>query len=180
MEAAGAPPTTALWAMVETPAAVLQVGHIASASDRLACLVLGTNDLSAELGASVEPGRAALATAMQLVLLAGRAAGLVVLDGVFNDVRDTAGLRLECEQARDLGFDGKTLIHPAQVQFCNEVFTPNTAQVEHAHAVITAFETARAQGSGVATLNGRLVETLHVRTAQRVLARADSYPSATD
>ena len=174
MEAAGAPDHTRLWAMVETPVAVLHAEEIARASDRLACLVLGTNDLYKELGATFAPGRAAVQTSLQLVLLAARAAGVAVVDGVFNDVKDADGFLAEARQGRELGFDGKTLIHPGQVEPANEVFAPDAAQVEDARAVIAAFEAAEAEGRGVATLNGRLIESLHVDTARKVLATADA------
>ena len=174
MEAAGAPAHTRLWAMVETPVAVLHAEEIARASDRLSCLVLGTNDLYKELGASFAPGRAAIQTSLQLVLLAARAAGVAVVDGVFNDVKDADGFLAEARQGREMGFDGKTLIHPGQVEPCNEVFAPSADQVEQARAVIAAFEAAQAEGRGVATLNGRLIENLHVETAQKVLATAEA------
>ena len=174
MEAAGAPGHTRLWAMVETPVAVLHTEEIARASDRLACLVLGTNDLYKELGATFAPGRAAISTSLQLVLLAARAAGVVVVDGVYNDVKDADGFLAEARQGRELGFDGKTLIHPGQVGPCNEVFAPSPAEVEQARAVIAAFESAQAEGRGVATLDGRLIENLHVDTARKVLATADA------
>lgn len=180
MAAAGAPETTALWAMIETPLAVLHAEKIARGSDRLTCLVLGTNDLSKELGASFVPGRQPLLTAMSLALLAARAAGVGIVDGVFNDVSDAEGFRDECEQGRDLGFDGKTLIHPGQVEVCNEVFSPTAAQVEDAAAVIEAFDTAKAQGRGVATVNGRLIEQLHVDTAHKVLATAAAIEALRD
>jgi citrate lyase subunit beta/citryl-CoA lyase len=174
MEAAGAPEHTRLWAMVETPVAVLHADEIACASDRLACLVLGTNDLYQELGATFAPGRAAIATSLQLALLGARAAGVAIVDGVFNDVKDADGFLAEARQGRELGFDGKTLIHPGQVEAANEVFAPSAAQVDDARAVIAAFEEAQAQGRGVATLNGRLIENLHVDTAHKVLATADA------
>ena len=174
MEAAGAPAHTRLWAMVETPVAVLHAEEIARASDRLTCLVLGTNDLYKELGAVFVPGRAAVHTALQLVLLAARASGAAVVDGVYNDVDDADGFLAEARQGRELGFDGKTLIHPGQVEPCNDVFSPTADEVEQARAVIAAFETAQAQGRGVATLGGRLIESLHVDTAQKVIATAEA------
>ncbi|MFC3806579.1 CoA ester lyase [Terrabacter sp. MAHUQ-38] len=174
VEAAGAPEHTRLWAMVETPVAVLHAEEIARASDRMACLVLGTNDLYKELGATFAPGRAAISTSLQLVLLAARAAGVAVVDGVYNDVKDADGFLAEARQGREMGFDGKTLIHPGQVEPCNEVFAPSAAQVEEARAVIAAFESAQAEGRGVATLGGRLIENLHVDTAHKVLATAEA------
>jgi len=174
LQAAGAPDRTRLWAMVETPAAILHAAEIASASDRLACLVLGTNDLYKELGATFAPGRAAVMTSLQLAVLGARSAGVAVLDGVFNDVKDSDGFLAEARQGRELGFDGKTLIHPGQVEPANAVFAPSAEQVDEARAVIDAFEQAQAQGRGVATLNGRLTENLHVDTARKVLATADA------
>ncbi len=172
MEAAGAPGRTTLWVMLETPVAMLHAEEIARASDRLTVLVLGTNDLYKELGATFAPGRAAIQTALQLALLGARAAGVAIIDGVFNDVRDVGGFRAECLQGRQLGFDGKTLIHPGQVEVCNEVFAPSAGQVREAEAVIGAFDAAKAAGRGVATLDGRLIEQLHVDTAHKVLATA--------
>lgn len=174
MDAAGAPASTQLWAMVETPRAVLHAEEIASASERLTCLVLGTNDLNKELGAAFVAGRQPLLVGISLVLLAARSAGIAVLDGVYNDVKDADGFRAECRQGRELGFDGKTLIHPGQVQVCNEVFAPSADQVDDARAVIEAFEAAQAQGRGVATVGGRLIESLHVETAHKVLATAEA------
>jgi citrate lyase subunit beta/citryl-CoA lyase len=170
MEVAGAPSRTALWAMVETPRAVLDCAAIGSASPRLTVLILGTNDLLKELNAGVVPGRASLVTALSLAVLGARAAGVAVLDGVYNDVRDEDGFAAECRQGRELGFDGKTLIHPAQVATANRVFAPSDEEVATARRTIEAFDAARAEGRGVATLDGRLVESLHVDSAHRVLA----------
>jgi citrate lyase subunit beta/citryl-CoA lyase len=168
MEAAGAPERTNLWAMVETPQAMFQCEQIAAASERLTVLVMGTNDLVKELHAEHVPGRAPLLTALSLCLLAARATGTVILDGVYNDVKDTEGFAAECVQGRQLGFDGKTLIHPGQVDACNEAFAPSAAAVEDARGVLAAWEAGA--GAGVVTHNGRLVESLHVETAHRVLA----------
>ena len=170
MAAAGAPEHTALWAMVETPRAILDCVAIGSASERLTVLVLGTNDLVKELGAQVVPGRTPLVTALSMAVLGARAAGVAVLDGVYNDVRDADGFVAECRQGRELGFDGKTLIHPGQVETANLVFAPSDDEVDTARRTIAAFEAARAEGRAVATLDGRLVESLHVDTAHRVLA----------
>ena len=180
LEAAGAPDRTRLWAMVETPAAILHAAEIASASDRLACLVLGTNDLYKELGATFVPGRAAVMASLQLAVLGARSAGVAVLDGVFNDVKDSDGFLAEARQGRELGFDGKTLIHPGQVEPANTVFAPSAEQVQDARAVIDAFEQAQSEGRGVATLNGRLIESLHVDTARKVLATADAIAALAD
>ncbi len=154
--------------MVETPGAVLDARAIASASERLAVLVLGTNDLVKELRARFVPGRTPLLTSLALVVLGARDAGVAVLDGVFNDVKDLEGFEEECRQGRDLGFDGKTLIHPGQVDPCNVVFAPSEAEVEDAHGLLEAWEAGA--GSGVVTYNGRMVENLHVEVARGVLA----------
>ena len=168
MERAGAPDRTRLWAMVETPRAVLDAAAIAAASDRLAVLVLGTNDLVKELGVRSVPGRQPLLTSLSLVVLAARAAGVAVLDGVWNDVRDLDGFEAECRQGRDLGFDGKTLVHPGQVEPCNAVFAPSPEEVAQARGVLEAWEGA--DGAGVVVHEGRMVELLHVESARKVLA----------
>ncbi|MEP6797516.1 MAG: CoA ester lyase [Lapillicoccus sp.] len=170
LDAAGAPEELQLWAMIETPRAILDVAQIAAASDRLTVLVMGTNDLVKELSARHVPGRAPVLTALSLSVLGARAAGVAILDGVFNDVSDSDGFEAECRQGRDLGFDGKTLIHPGQVDGANRVFAPNAEEVEEAHAMIEAFEAAMAEGRAVATHKGRLIENLHVDTARKVLA----------
>jgi citrate lyase subunit beta/citryl-CoA lyase len=163
----GATEGTRLWAMIETPEAIFHVRDIARASGRLAVLVMGTNDLVKELRAEHVPGRAPLLTALSLSLLAAREAGVAILDGVYNDVRDEEGFAAECRQARELGFDGKTLIHPGQVAVCNETFSPSRAAVEEAEGILAAWEAGA--GAGVVTYNGRLIENLHVDTARRVL-----------
>lgn len=168
MERHGAPERTTLWAMVETPLAMLRAYEIASASPRLSVLVMGTNDLAKELFAEHVPGRQPLLAGLGLALLAARAAGRAILDGVFNDVRDLDGFAAECRQGREMGFDGKTLIHPGQVQPANEAFAPSERAVADARGVLAAWEAGR--GSGVVTYNGRMIENLHVATAQRVLA----------
>ncbi|MGZ4600740.1 MAG: HpcH/HpaI aldolase/citrate lyase family protein [Oryzihumus sp.] len=168
LEAAGAPEHTRLWAMVETPVAMLHCEEIAAASERLTVLVMGTNDLAKELHAEHVPGRAPLLTGLGLCLLAARATGTVILDGVFNDVKDADGFAAECLQGRQMGFDGKTLIHPGQVETCNDTFAPSEAQVEEARGILAAWE--QGAGAGVVTYNGRMIENLHVDTAQRVLS----------
>ena len=177
MEAAGAPERTALWAMVETPRAILEAAAIGAASDRLTVFVLGTNDLVKELGTLAVPGRAPVYTALSLAILGARAAGVAVLDGVYNDVRDADGFEAECRQGRELGFDGKTLIHPGQVEAANRVFAPSDEDVETARRTIAAFDEAHAEGRGVATLDGRLIESLHVEVAQRTLAMQEAISS---
>ena len=170
LEAGGAPDHTMIWAMLETPIAMLSAHEIATASDRLAVLVMGTNDLAKELQAAHVPGRQPLLPGLGLCLLATRAAGKVILDGVYNDIKDDAGFLAECEQGRDLGFDGKTLIHPSQVDPCNATFAPSAEEVEKAGRVIAAFEEAEVAGKGVVTVDGRMIENLHVEQARRTLA----------
>ncbi len=174
LEAAGAPDHTLVWAMLETPSAVLHAEEIASASDRLAVLVMGTNDLAKELHATAEPGRQPLLVGLQLCLLAARSAGKVLLDGVYNDVADAAGFEAECHQGRRLGFDGKTLVHPSQVEPCNHAFAPTAEELERARRVIAAYDEADRLGRGVVTVDGRMVERLHVVEAQRAVALADA------
>ena len=169
LEAAGAPDRTAIWAMVETPLAMLRAERIAAASDRLTVLVMGTNDLAKELQAEHVPGRQPLLTGLGLCLLAARATGTAILDGVFNNLQDAPGFRDECRQGRELGFDGKTLIHPSQVQPCNEIFAPTPAQVADARTIVAVWQQALADGRGVATVNGRMIENLHVEQARRIL-----------
>jgi (3S)-malyl-CoA thioesterase len=164
-------PVPALWAMMETPAAILNAPAIA-AHPRLAGLVLGTNDLLKDLGARFRPDRLALLQALQASVLAARAAGVAVVDGVYNAFRDDDGLRAECEQGRDLGMDGKSLIHPAQIAIANAAFAPSADEVDLARRQIASFEAALAAGQGVAVLDGRIVENLHVATARRVLELA--------
>ena len=156
--------------MLETPTAMLGAVEIAQSSERLAVLVMGTNDLAKELQAAHVPGRQPLLTGLGLCLLAARAAGKVILDGVYNDIKDEAGFLAECVQGRDLGFDGKTLIHPSQVEPCNATFAPTADEVEKAGRIIAAFEEAEAEGRGVVTVDGRMVENLHVEQARRTLA----------
>lgn len=174
LERGGAPDRTAIWAMIETPVAVLRAHEIAAASERLTVLVLGTNDLAKELRAEFVPGRAPLLTSLSLCLLAARAAGKAILDSVYNDVTDVEGFEAECRQARQFGFDGKTLIHPSQIEPCNRVFAPSDEEIAHARRVIAAFEEASAAGRGVVTVDGRMVENLHVDNARRVLAVAEA------
>lgn len=168
MERHGAPEHTRLWAMIETPEAIVNVRKIASESDRLACFVLGTNDLVKELQAQHVPGRAPLLTALSLSVLAARRAGIAVLDGVYNNVRDAEGFAAECAQGRDFGFDGKTLIHPGQVEACNEIFAPSAEAVQEAQGIVAAW--AAGAGAGVVTYHGKMIERLHVDIAERVLA----------
>jgi citrate lyase subunit beta / citryl-CoA lyase len=174
LEAAGAPDRTAVWAMLETPAAMFEARRVAAASERLTVLVMGTNDLAKELHAAHVPGRAPLLTALSMALLAARAEGRTVLDGVYNDVQDLDGFEAETLQARDLGFDGKTLIHPRQIEPCNRIFTPAAEDVDRARRILEAFDQATSQGRGVVTVDGRMIENLHVEEARRVLAVVDA------
>jgi citrate lyase subunit beta/citryl-CoA lyase len=174
LEAAGAPDRTAVWAMIETPGAMFEARAIAAASARLTVLVMGTNDLAKELRAEHVPGRAPLLTALSLALLAARVTGKVILDGVYNDVRDLPGFEAETLQARQLGFDGKTLIHPGQLEACNRIFAPAATEVERSRRIIAAFEEATSQGRGVVTVDGRMIENLHVEEARRVLATTEA------
>jgi citrate lyase subunit beta/citryl-CoA lyase len=173
LERLGAARQTRLWAMLETPSAVLRSAEIAAAGGRLSVLVMGTNDLLAELRADDLPGRRPLELSLMMCVLSARAAGCAILDGVYNDVRDPTGLEAECVAGRQLGFDGKTLIHPAQVEICNRVFSPSREELERARRVVAAFEEAAQRGAGVATLDGRLIERLHVESARRVLNTPD-------
>ena len=170
LEAAGAPEKTTLWAMVETPIAMLNALSIAQASDRLTGFVMGTNDLVKELYAEHMPGRQPVITGLGLALLAARAAGIVIIDGVYNDLKNTEGFVAECEQGRQMGFDGKTLIHPGQVEGANTAFTPSEQAISDALGLIDAFGSSH---EGVVTYNGRMVENLHVESARRTLAIAE-------
>lgn len=160
---------TRIWAMMETPLGMLRALEIAEASPVLEAFVMGTNDLLKDLQARSRPDRLALMPGLGMCLLAARSAGLICLDGVYNTFRDDAGLRAECEQARDMGFDGKTLIHPAQVPVTHDVFSPNAEEIAEAEAMVAAFSEA---AGGVAVVNGRIVENLHVEAAERLLRRA--------
>ena len=170
LESAGAPDHTRIWAMLETPAAVEHAVEIATSSERLAVLVMGTNDLAKELRAGLLPGRNPLLWGLGRCLNAARYAGKVILDGVYNDVKDPDGFAQECRQGAEMGFDGKTLIHPTQVEPCNAAFAPSEDEVEHSRRVIEAFEAGIAEGKGVVTVDGKMIENLHVDNARRALA----------
>jgi citrate lyase subunit beta / citryl-CoA lyase len=178
MASYGAPEHTRLWAMVETPVAMLHAEEIASASDRLTVLVMGTNDLAKELYAEHVPGRQPLLTGLGLALLAARATGRAILDGVFNDVQDSDGFLAECRQGREMGFDGKTLIHPGQVAGANAAFAPSEDAVADARGILQAWEDGA--GSGVVTYRGRMIENLHVESARRTLAIHDAIAALPD
>jgi citrate lyase subunit beta/citryl-CoA lyase len=165
-----APHGLQLWSMAETPRAVLDIDAIARSTPRLGVIVMGTADLGKALRAPDQPGRAALIPALAHCLLAARAAGLDILDGVYTDLADPAGFRAECVQGRHLGFDGKTLIHPGQIDACNEIFGVSDSEAATAAGLIAAWESAAATGAGVAVHAGRMVERLHVEDARRQLA----------
>jgi citrate lyase subunit beta / citryl-CoA lyase len=175
---AEAPEETRIWAMMETPNAILNAGSIASVaadpSSRLSVMVMGLNDLAKETRARLTPGRPTMTAWLASCVVAARAHGVDILDGVYNDIKDLDGFRLECLQGRDLGLDGKTLIHPSQIEVCNEVFAPTPAEVESAAAIIEAFALPENAGKGVIQLDGRMVELLHADMARRTLAIADA------
>jgi (3S)-malyl-CoA thioesterase len=162
-----------IWAMMETPRGVLNALSIADAAG-MEGFVLGTNDLAKDLGCDTGGGRAQMMTALQTCLLAARAAGIACVDGVYNAFRDLDGLRAECEQGRDLGMDGKTLIHPQQIAIANAVFAPTSDAVALARRQIAAFDEAMAKGEAIAVVDGKIVENLHVATARATLARAEA------
>ena len=166
----------ALWIMIETPAAIFNLDALAArASDTpLACFVMGTNDLAKEMRAALVPGRAPLQAALSLSVLAARRYGLYVLDGVFNDIADTVAFEAECRQGTEMGFDGKTLIHPSQVAPCNAIFAPDTDEIAHARDVVAAFDDPANAGQGVLKVNGKMTELLHLDIARQKLAIADA------
>ncbi len=161
---------TKIWAMMETPLAVLNAQEIAASSERLEGFVLGTNDLAKELRASHVAGREPLLAALSIILCAARAYNKVCVDGVYNAFKDEDGLRAECVQGLEMGMDGKTLIHPSQIQIANEVFAPDAEALALAERQVEAYEVAIAQGEAVAVVDGRIVENLHVENAQRLIA----------
>ncbi|WP_238364088.1 HpcH/HpaI aldolase/citrate lyase family protein [Mesobacterium pallidum] len=162
-----------IWAMIETPLGVLNALEIA-AHPQLKGFVAGTNDLAKELNCRYRPDRLPMQAALQTMLLAARAHGVIAIDGVYNQFKDEEGLKAECDQGRDLGFDGKTLIHPAQVDIANAAFAPSEAEIDLARRQIAAFEQTEASGQGVAVVDGKIVENLHVETAKKTLAKADA------
>ncbi len=173
LEALGAPERLELWCMIETPLGILEAPQIAGASPRLAVLVLGTSDLTKDLHAIATRDRLPLITALGLAMLAARAHGLAILDGVHLDLSDEEGFALVCRQGRELGFDGKTLIHPTQIGPANAAFAPSAAEVEWSRRIIAAHAAAAAAGKGVALVEGKLIESLHVENARRLLGLAE-------
>ena len=172
LDTAGAPPGMAVWAMMETPKGILRAEEIAGSHPRLALFVMGTNDLVKDMRARDTPMRLPMVTALGIGMLAARAYGLTILDGVYNDIQDAEGFRAVCQQGLEMGFDGKTLIHPSQVEPCNAVFAPSAAELEMAGKIVAAFRQAQAEGKGVVTVDGRMIENLHVEQAERALALA--------
>ena len=182
MNDAGFGAATRLWVMIETARAVLDIASIAASAgnsaSRLSLLMLGTNDIARETHARMVKGRAPMLSWISQCVLAARAYGLSILDSVYNDIRDTDGLRAECEQGRDLGMDGKTLIHPAQIAVANETFAPPAQEVEDARKIVAAFALPENAAKGVISLDGRMVERLHLGMAQRTLAIAAAIEKA--
>jgi citrate lyase subunit beta / citryl-CoA lyase len=174
----GTDPRVRVWAMMETPLAMLNVGDIAAAAldseTRLAGFVMGTNDLAKDTRARLVPGRAPMLPWLMNCLAAARAYGLDILDGVYNDIGDGDGFAAECRQARDLGFDGKTLIHPRQIEPCNQAFSPSAEEVEAARKIIAAFDQPENENKGVIQVDGRMIERLHAEMARRTVAIADA------
>ncbi len=171
LDAAGASPDVMIWPMIETPTAIFNVREIA-AHPRVAVLIMGTNDLAKEMRSPIVAGRHPLVPHLSTALLAAREAGKVIIDGVYNDVKNPDGFADECRQGMEMGFDGKTLIHPSQVDPANETWAPSAEEVDYAGRVIAAFDEAVAAGKGVVTVDGRMIENLHVDNARRVLSTA--------
>ena len=174
MEKAGAPASTKLWVMIETPLALFHLHEIAACarSTRLSCFVLGTNDLAKETRARLIAGRAPMLPWLMQTLAAARIYGIDVLDGVYNNLKDEAGFIAECEQGRDMGMDGKTLIHPGQIAPANQIFAPSADEIAHARNIVAAFDLPENQSKGVIPLDGRMVERMHADMGRRVLAIA--------
>ena len=173
----GGAENVALWSMIETPMAFLRLEELARVTDRQTTWVIGTNDLVKDLRASHTKDRMPVMMALSQALLVARAYGLSILDGVYGNFRDGEGFEGECRQAKSMGFEGKTLIHPAQIDAANAVFAPSDEEVTHARRMIKAFEEAKAAGKGVAVLDGRMIEELHVQTARQQVALAEAIAS---
>jgi citrate lyase subunit beta / citryl-CoA lyase len=178
LKALGSEERIGIWVMMETPRGILHAGAIASAASDplipLAGLVMGTNDLSKETRARIVPGRAPMRSWLMTCVAAARAYGLDILDGVYNDITDAEGFERECLEARDLGFDGKTLIHPSQIEPCNRVFSPTPAELDEARKILAAFALPENRGKGVIKVDGRMVERLHAEMARRIVAVAEA------
>jgi len=174
LDEAGAPRDMAVWCMMETPLGIFKVGEIAFASPRMKGFVMGTSDLAKDLRARHVPDRLPFLYALESCILAARAAGIAILDGVHLDLNDDAGFRASCEQGRDLGMDGKTLIHPKTIDAANEVFSPADEDIAWGRKIMDAHAEALAAGKGVVVVDGKLVENLHVEEAKRLVALADA------
>jgi len=170
--AAGAPDSLSIWCMMETPLGILRSADIAAASPRLAGMIMGTNDQALDLRCRQTPDGAAFLTSFGLCILAARAHGLAIIDAVYNDLADDAGFEASCRRGRILGFDGKALIHPKTIDAANRHYGPSDDEVAWATKIVAAFDAARAEGKGVIAVDGKMVEDLHVREAQRLLAMA--------
>ena len=179
VDAIAALTTLPIWAMMETPLGILNASEI-GAHPRLEGMVIGTNDLAKDLNARYRSDREPLLTSLQMCLLAARAHGFTIVDGVYNAFKDDAGLKLECDQGRDMGFDGKTLIHPAQLVVANTAFAPSNVEVDLSKRQIEAFEQAERDGLGVAVVDGKIVENLHIVTARATLAKAQAIEAMKD
>tara|TARA_X000001036_G_scaffold63953_3_gene54521 strand:+ start:2929 stop:3756 length:828 start_codon:yes stop_codon:yes gene_type:complete len=173
LDQGGAPSSTQIWAMVETPVGILNVDQIAH-HKRMSVMVLGTNDMAKELRATVTAGRATLVPYLSMCLLSARAADVGILDGVYNDIKDELGFEAQCVQGAEMGFDGKTLIHPNQVAPTNKIFSPSMDELDFHRRVIEEFEAAEKDGRGVLTVDGKMIENLHVDEARRALSIAEA------
>jgi citrate lyase subunit beta/citryl-CoA lyase len=173
---------TRVWAMIETPEAIFNINALAAeahdSETRLAGFVMGTNDLAKETRARIVPGRAPMLSWLARCLLAAHAHGVDILDGVYNDLSDAKGFEAECAQARDMGFDGKTLIHPNQIEPCNNAFSPSADEVAQARKLIAAFDLPENKGKGVVQVDGRMVERMHAEMARRTVAIAEAIDQA--
>jgi len=178
LAALGADAKIRIWAMMETPLAILNAGEIAAAAGepatRLSGFVMGTNDLAKDTQAKIVPGRAPMLPWLMTCVAAARAYGLDIVDGVFNGIGDAQGFARECAEARELGFDGKTLIHPSQIEPCNTAFSPTADEVESARKILAAFDLPENSDKGVVRIDGRMVERLHAEMARRTVAIADA------
>ena len=174
MSAADLAPALDIWAMMETPRAVLNAAEIATSIPRLCCLVVGINDLAKDLHAAQTVSRLSLLTSLSLIVLAGRSAGLSLVDGVFTDLENVTAFAGVCQQGCEMGFDGKTLIHPSQIETANRAFSPTPEQIERAAQLIETFEAAQAEGKGVAVFDGKIIEQLHAEEARRLLDKASA------
>ncbi len=182
LERLGAAENLRIWVMMETPLAILNAGAIAAAArdarTRLGGFVMGTNDLAKDTRARMVPGRAPMTPWLMTCVAAARSQGLDIVDGVYNDFGNAEGFERECAEARDMGFDGKTLIHPSQIDICNRVFSPTVEEVDGARKVIAAFDQPENRDKGVVKIDGRMVERLHAEMARRVVAIADAIAGA--